>query len=71
VADSVGRTEVDLWINEETGLPRRFVLNMEMTLPGVGDLENHMTMEFETFNEPVDIPPEPVGARPFSEFLGN
>jgi hypothetical protein len=55
----------EFWIAKDTGLPRRVSFTVET--PGTSDEGSgglEMTIDFEQFNRPVEIPAEPVGAPP-------
>lgn len=65
---TTGTSDVDMWIDGESLLPRRVVVAMDMFNPTVGqDVKMTMTMDFLTYNEDVDIPEVPTDARDFSE----
>ena len=60
--------QFDFWIAKDTNLPRRIVFVVDT--PGVSDDGSsglEMTMDYDSFNTPVDIPPEPVGAPPLTD----
>jgi hypothetical protein len=55
--------QFDFWIAKDTGLPRRVTFVVDT--PGASDEGSgglEMTTDYDSFNAPVDIPAEPVGA---------
>lgn len=69
VEDAEGTVVVDYWIDPDTMLPRRVVMDMNVEMPGVGEMDMTMTMDFLEFNGEVDIPEPPADAKDFSEYL--
>ncbi|MBI5285592.1 MAG: hypothetical protein HY874_10905 [Chloroflexi bacterium] len=59
-----GRGEV--WINPDTGLPRRLKVDMTVNFGG-SVIPTSMVIDYVSWNEPVDIPALPQDAKPYSE----
>lgn len=60
--------QFDFWIAKDTRLPRRVVFIVDT--PGASDDGSsglEMTMDYDSYNTPVDIPEEPVGAPPLTD----
>ncbi len=60
--------QFDFWIAKDTGLPRRMAFVVDT--PGASDDGSsglEMTMDYDSYNTPVDIPEEPVGAPPLTD----
>lgn len=71
-ADALAGTSMDIYIDPETLLPRRY--NMTITMDfGTEPFTMNMTMDFEKYNEDVDIPDVPADAEEFdfSDFEGD
>jgi hypothetical protein len=65
VRDAIDHMTIDVWIDPETGLTRRTALSMVMEIPGAGDSEMNMRMDFLEYNGDVEMPEEPLDAPPF------
>lgn len=61
--DIVGDLSMELWLDPDTLLPRRYVMTMAMEIDGESII-TVVSMDFLEYNQPVDIPPPPVGAPP-------
>jgi hypothetical protein len=63
----IDNIRADVWVEEETYLPRRF--NMAFIFsPGAGDgFEFEISMDMLQYNQSVDIPAAPSNAQPLSE----
>jgi hypothetical protein len=57
---------LDAWVDPETNLPRRATMKMSMSIAG-SDTTVDMTMDYETWNRPVEIPAAPADAKPWSQ----
>ena len=71
-ADALSGTSINIYIHPETLLPRRY--DMEMTMAfGEEAFTMNMTMDFEKFNENVDMPDAPTDAEEFdfADFEGD
>ncbi len=60
---------LEAWIDPDTNLPRRMTMNMDMPIAGK-DMTMQMTMDYTSWNQPVDIPPAPTNPRPYSDLQG-
>jgi outer membrane lipoprotein-sorting protein len=71
-ADALAGTSMDIYIDPETLLPRRYDMTMTMDF-GDEPFTMNMTMDFEKFNEDVDMPDVPMDAEEFdaSDFGGD
>jgi hypothetical protein len=71
-ADAPASTSMDIYIDPETLLPRRYDMTMTMDF-GDEPFTMNMTMDFEKYNEDVDMPDVPTDAEEFdaSEFEGD
>ncbi|MEX2246391.1 MAG: hypothetical protein WEC75_06865 [Dehalococcoidia bacterium] len=65
-AQTLDAMGIDVWIDPETYLARRFIINVSMDIEGQA-AEMTMTMEMFDYNEPIDIPDVPADAVPVSE----
>ncbi|MBI5287878.1 MAG: hypothetical protein HY873_02770 [Chloroflexi bacterium] len=69
--DSTGAVSVDTWVDPDTLLPRRIVMDMDVEMGSLGqDMQMTMTMDFLEYNGEVNIPDAPADARPLSELAG-
>src|SRR4029079_12392444 len=60
---------VELWLDPVTALPRR--LKMAMTITVVDStVTTKLVMDYDNWNELVDVPPVPQDAKPFSDLTG-
>ena len=63
-ADALSSTSMDIYIDPETLLPRRY--NMTITMDfGTEPFTMNMTMDFEKYNEDVDMPDAPTDVEEF------
>ena len=65
IGDVGGSATVDAWIDSDTSYPAKMTMDMSMTVANE-DVQMNMAMTFDGFNEDVDIPQEPVDAKPIS-----
>jgi len=61
--DIFGEMSMELWLDPDTLLPRRYVMTMAMEIEG-DSIITIVSMDFLEYNQPVDIPAPPVGAPP-------
>lgn len=64
-ADALQDTSMDIFIDPQTLLPRRYTMTMTMDISGE-PMTMDMTMDFESYNTDVDMPDVPTDAEPFS-----
>jgi hypothetical protein len=66
VANSLLDTDMDVYIDPDTLLPRRYVMKMGLGF-GEQSMTMNMSMDFEKYNEDVDFPDVPADAPPLSD----
>jgi outer membrane lipoprotein-sorting protein len=66
LGEALQNTYMDVWIDPQTLLPRRYKVSMQMDIASFPFLME-MTMDFETFNTTVHMPEAPANAKPLED----